>query len=212
MITRTCGDVRAALGVKHLISDLEFLGPCRFIVSGKGAILEADPSRPITAAVRGDHIPATEDPWMRGVVSSVDIMGINYSPFLAATWTQLRPFQPTMGTEMGSCQTDRSSLVDDFVGGYVREDFNADCTPTNGQAVAQGGFYMGSFDWTGFDYRGEPNPTSWPSISSHFGVIDRDSRSQARPTTARGGGGSRTWFTSFRTGRARRPTRARPSP
>ena len=41
MITRTCGDVRAALGVKHLISDLEFLGPCRFIVSGKGAILEA---------------------------------------------------------------------------------------------------------------------------------------------------------------------------
>ena len=41
VITRTCGDVRAALGVKHLISDLEFLGPCRFIVSGKGAILEA---------------------------------------------------------------------------------------------------------------------------------------------------------------------------
>jgi hypothetical protein len=78
--------------------------------------------------VRGDHIPATENPWLRGVVASVDIMGINYSPFLAASWTQLRPFQPTLGTEAGSCQTDRSSLADDFAGGYVREDFNQDRT------------------------------------------------------------------------------------
>jgi len=31
---------------------------------------------------------------------------------------------------------------------------------------------MGSFGWTGFDYRGETSPTRWPSISSHFGNID----------------------------------------
>ena len=30
-----------AIGVKHLIRDLEHLGPCRFVVSGRGAILEA---------------------------------------------------------------------------------------------------------------------------------------------------------------------------
>jgi beta-galactosidase len=31
---------------------------------------------------------------------------------------------------------------------------------------------MGLFVWTGFDYRGEPTPHEWPSVSSHFGVMD----------------------------------------
>ncbi len=26
--------------------------------------------------------------------------------------------------------------------------------------------------WTGFDYRGEPTPYSWPCINSHFGILD----------------------------------------
>ena len=30
-----------AVGVRHFVSDLEFLGPCRFVVQGSGAILEA---------------------------------------------------------------------------------------------------------------------------------------------------------------------------
>ena len=30
----------------------------------------------------------------------------------------------------------------------------------------------GVFNWTGFDYRGEPTPFKWPCISSHFGCID----------------------------------------
>jgi beta-galactosidase len=31
---------------------------------------------------------------------------------------------------------------------------------------------MGGFIWTGFDYRGEPTPFTWPNIHSHFGVMD----------------------------------------
>ncbi len=30
----------------------------------------------------------------------------------------------------------------------------------------------GGFVWTGFDYRGEPTPYSWPCINSHFGILD----------------------------------------
>lgn len=30
----------------------------------------------------------------------------------------------------------------------------------------------GLFYWTGFDYRGEPNPMSWPATGSQFGVLD----------------------------------------
>ena len=30
----------------------------------------------------------------------------------------------------------------------------------------------GGFVWTGFDYRGEPTPYSWPCVNSHFGILD----------------------------------------
>jgi beta-galactosidase len=35
-------------------------------------------------------------------------------------------------------------------------------------------YYFGQFDWTGFDYGGEPTPfgDSWPAKSSYFGIID----------------------------------------
>jgi len=33
-------------------------------------------------------------------------------------------------------------------------------------------YLPGGFAWTGFDYRGEPTPYGWPSISSQFGIVD----------------------------------------
>src|SRR5262249_47318136 len=33
-------------------------------------------------------------------------------------------------------------------------------------------FIAGLFVWTGFDYRGEPSPHSWPCVNSHFGIMD----------------------------------------
>ncbi len=30
----------------------------------------------------------------------------------------------------------------------------------------------GSFTWTGFDYRGEPNPWGWPDVSNNTGLMD----------------------------------------
>jgi beta-galactosidase len=33
-------------------------------------------------------------------------------------------------------------------------------------------YFFGQFDWTGFDYGGEPTPYGWPSKSSYFGIID----------------------------------------
>ena len=31
---------------------------------------------------------------------------------------------------------------------------------------------LGLFYWTGFDYRGEPNPMKWPATGSQFGIFD----------------------------------------
>jgi beta-galactosidase len=33
-------------------------------------------------------------------------------------------------------------------------------------------YLPGGFAWTGFDYRGEPTPYGWPSVSSQFGILD----------------------------------------
>lgn len=41
-----------------------------------------------------------------------------------------------------------------------------------GTSAATRPWVVGNFAWTGWDYKGEPTPTSWPTINSHFGVID----------------------------------------
>jgi beta-galactosidase len=33
-------------------------------------------------------------------------------------------------------------------------------------------WFFGQFDWTGFDYGGEPTPYAWPAKSSYFGIVD----------------------------------------
>ena len=38
--------------------------------------------------------------------------------------------------------------------------------------IAARPWLSGGFVWTGFDYRGEPSPYSWPSISSQCGIVD----------------------------------------
>jgi len=40
------------------------------------------------------------------------------------------------------------------------------------KGVASRDYLIGCFVWTGFDYRGEPTPYSWPCINSHFGIMD----------------------------------------
>ncbi len=38
--------------------------------------------------------------------------------------------------------------------------------------VATRPFVAGTMVWTGFDYRGEPQPLSWPAAGSSFGIMD----------------------------------------
>ena len=33
-------------------------------------------------------------------------------------------------------------------------------------------YLAGLFYWTGFDYRGEPNPMKFPATGSQFGILD----------------------------------------
>ena len=39
-------------------------------------------------------------------------------------------------------------------------------------AIASRPFVAGTFVWSGFAYRGEPDPFDWPSVTAHFSILD----------------------------------------
>lgn len=41
-----------------------------------------------------------------------------------------------------------------------------------GSSAATRPWIVGNFAWTGLDYKGEPTPSVWPTINSHFGIKD----------------------------------------
>jgi beta-galactosidase len=66
---------------------------------------------------------------------------------------------------------------------YFDDSLNAHLAPidrkTPGHGVEEGlkfyaarPFLSGLFFWTGFDYRGEPQPYGWPQVSSQSGIVD----------------------------------------
>ena len=123
-----------------------------------------------------------------GFDTVLDVSGINYNTGQVNTsYHSSHPY--IIGTEQGSTVTTRGIYTNDVnVNGYVASYDIITTTksgllqnPVTWGATAENWwpiFYnnswsSGGFNWTGFDYRGEPTPfTSWPSISSHFGVMD----------------------------------------
>ena len=123
-----------------------------------------------------------------GFDTVLDVAGINYNTGQVSTsYHNSHPY--IIGTEQGSTVTTRGIYTNDVnVNAYVAS-YDIITTTKSGllqNPVTWGStaenwwplFYnnswsSGGFNWTGFDYRGEPTPfTSWPSISSHFGVMD----------------------------------------
>jgi beta-galactosidase len=151
----------------------------RIVTTMKRLAKALDPTRPVTVAMNGA--------WGRGVTSVVDVMGFNYAggggQGGAATGKNIDDFHakfpklPTVGSEMGSEYFTRGIYANDKEKGYVSSyDVNHPgyTTTTEGwwKVFAERAFLSGAFNWTGFDYRGEPSPYPWPCISSHFGAMD----------------------------------------
>jgi beta-galactosidase len=87
------------------------------------------------------------------------------------------PQQPGVGTEECATTQTRGTYADDRQKCHLRA---YDWDPSNWGSSAEQGWthyaerpwLAGIFVWTGFDYRGEPTPYSWPNINSHFGILD----------------------------------------
>lgn len=130
-----------------------------------------DPGRTITYG-------ANIGPDAGGINTVIPVRGFNYKRVGAIDrYRSLRPDQPLIGSEEGSTVCTRGFYANDTLKGYVC-DYDSMYPPWATTAQDWWSFYAdrpwlsGGFVWTGFDYRGEPTPYSWPCINSHFGIMD----------------------------------------
>ncbi|MES3026056.1 MAG: beta-galactosidase GalA [Pseudomonadota bacterium] len=135
------------------------------------AVKALDDTRPVTAAMNGGFFSDLN------VSHGVDVVGANYQVDIYDRFHKERPDVPFTSSEdtsafmtRGEFRTDAkrnvfASYDDDFAnwGNSHRDAW---------QAIGTRPFVAGGFVWTGFDYRGEPTPNVWPSVSSVFGIMD----------------------------------------
>jgi beta-galactosidase len=132
---------------------------------------ELDPTRPLTYA-------APEGDTFAGINGVIQVRGWNYHPGPDMDqYHAEHPQQPNVGTEQASTVSTRGIYANDPKRGYVSA-YDVNFTPWSQTAeqwwtvFAERPWLSGGFVWTGFDYRGEPTPYSWPCINSHFGILD----------------------------------------
>lgn len=130
-----------------------------------------DPTRPMAMASSGGPT----------VLIPVDVAGYNY--VLQNPIEQHRrdyPARKAVGTEETTGCGARSVYYDDTPNGFMKAINRAPSGPDSlFNAIERGWkFYSdrpwlaGLFYWTGFDYRGEPNPMTYPATGSQFGILD----------------------------------------
>ncbi|HEY3396075.1 MAG TPA: beta-galactosidase GalA [Armatimonadota bacterium] len=141
----------------------------RIYASMKAVVRDLDPTRPVTGALSGG--------WEGPVSPLLDVEGYNYSPQRYDEYHQAHPTHPMVGSECCSTLGARGVYRNDEQAGYLSAyDVNATAWGNLAQdgwrAIAERPFMSGIFIWTGFDYRGEPQPFEWPCINSHFGILD----------------------------------------
>lgn len=130
---------------------------------------ELDPTRPCTAAVNGSY--------ETGVSSSLDVEGFNYNLGQIDEYHRTHPERAIVGSETASTVSTRGIYITDKLRNWVSA-YDTNRPPWAELAEEWWKFYAtreylaGGFAWTGFDYRGEPTPYGWPSISSQFGIVD----------------------------------------
>jgi len=140
----------------------------------KAEALKFDQTRPYTGAIIASKGDSYE--------SQTDVIGLNYARderFDAIR--KMFPGKPIFASESGSARSDRGVYENDPSGdpalnpekippvhmsNYCRDNI------AMWKPAAQRPWVGGYFYWTGFDYKGEPSPSRWPAIMSHFGIFD----------------------------------------
>ena len=136
-----------------------------------------DPTRPVTYS-------GNNGPDFTGANAAAEVRGVNYirnDGNQGGRWLDGyhadHPKQPLIGTEEGSYVLSRLGAKNDLGSGQLDSSglvtMPWGSTPKGWVKYFEERDYLaGSFLWTGFDYRGEPNPFITAFIASSFGAID----------------------------------------
>src|SRR5450631_367845 len=129
---------------------------------------QLDPTRLVTAGVNDDNEQGVSDP--------LDVIGFNYVQWFPDKFHANHPARPVVGSETSSAISTRGEYLSDPAR-KVMSSYDGVVpwgkTPQDWWTFyAERRWAAGGFAWTGFDYRGEPTPYAWPSVSSQFGIVD----------------------------------------
>ena len=126
---------------------------------------ELDPTRVVSAAVNADN--------RKGVSDAVDLVGFNYHLEFPDAFHKDNPTRAIFGSETSSAVSTRGEYTTDYQRNVVDSYHGIWEHPELWwKFYGVRDWTAGGFAWTGFDYRGEPNPFGWPSVSSNFGIVD----------------------------------------
>ena len=134
-------------------------------------VKQLDTTRPVTAAMNGGMNSPVN------VSMAVDVVGFNYNQAKYDEFHQKHPGKPMTSSEDTSSWMTRGVYFDNTNSSQA-DSYDLVAAPwgaTHRQAwsaIAARPFIAGGFVWTGFDYRGEPQKFTWPSVSSVFGIMD----------------------------------------
>ena len=130
-----------------------------------------DTTRPITAAMSGGISSPIN------VAQAVDVVGFNYQQGAYDGFHKSHPNQPLTSSEDTSAYMTRG-VYEEVKGVSMASSYDLVAAPWGAthrrawKTIADRPYLAGGFVWTGFDYRGEPQKFSWPSVSSVFGSMD----------------------------------------
>ena len=143
----------------------------RVVATMRDHVHRIDPTRPATAATSGG--PAT--------ILHTDVAGYNYVVQNPIDENRIKfPQRSAMGSEETTGCGTRGVYCTDTIGGRMmahnrqpsQPDGMLNCIERGMRFYAERPWLAGLFYWTGFDYRGEPNPMKFPATGSQFGLLD----------------------------------------
>ncbi|HSV13508.1 MAG TPA: beta-galactosidase GalA, partial [Tepidisphaeraceae bacterium] len=135
------------------------------------AVKELDVTRPVTAAQSSAMMNPVN------ASQAADVAGFNYQHRDYDRYHAANPTKPITSSEDTSAVMTRGEYTTDhkraIIDSYDTQFQRWGNTHRNGwREIAERPFLAGGFVWTGFDYRGEPQPLEWPATGSSFGCMD----------------------------------------
>lgn len=134
-------------------------------------VKKLDTTRLVTAAMNGGLFSTIN------VSHAADIVGFNYQPQNYDNFRRRNPDMCMTSSEDVSCVMQRGQYVTDknynLLDSYDTQHPGWGTTHRKSwKAINERPYLAGCFVWTGFDYKGEPTPFSWPTVNSNFGIMD----------------------------------------